>query len=200
MRKIPVAIVALSLLLAACGVDTTGLSPKSSKQPKGNPAALVTVTEYGDFQCPACKTAHEFITKPLLQKYGDKIRFEFKQFPLRTIHAYALEAAEASECAADQGKFWEFVDIAYARQADLSSSALRDFAKVLGLDADLFDRCVRSGIKEGTTRSDEADGNALDVQGTPSYFVNGQRVASNTYQALSDAVEQALRQVEKGPL
>ena len=73
------------LVLAAC-VDTTGISPQSTKQPRGNPNAAVTLMEFSDFECPACRAAHVLILKPLLQKYGDRVAFVFKQFPLLTIH------------------------------------------------------------------------------------------------------------------
>jgi len=201
MRRISITVAVISLLsLVACGVGTTGLSPESSRRPKGNPSALVFVTEYGDFQCPACKTSHELITKSIFQKYSDTIRFEFKQFPLTTIHEYSLEAAEASECAADQGKFWEFVDLAYAQQEQLSSTALRDWAKVLGLDVSLFDRCIRSDIKKNTIMADEAEGEKLGVDSTPTYFVNGQRITDLTLQTVSDAIDQALASAMKVPL
>ena len=187
------------VLLTACGVDTTGLSDQSSKQPKGSPTASVTVTEYGDFQCPACKSAHDTINQPLMQKYGDKIRFTFRQFPL-DMHPYALVAAEASECAADQGKFWEFVDLDYKEQDQLNANVLYDWAKVLGLNENTFSRCVRSGIKEKAVKADYDEGIKKGVQGTPTYFVSGQRVMKNTLPDEEAAVDAALKQAEGVPL
>ncbi len=197
--RFSVAIVSL-LLLAACGVDTTGLSAASSRTPAGNPSALVTVSEYGDLQCPACKAAHSILTQPLLAEYGSKIRFEFKHFPLQSIHVHAMEAAQAAECAADQGKFWEFLDLNYAQQADLSSASLRAWAKDLGLDGDLFDRCVRSGIKKATILADYKEGEAQGVNSTPTYFVSGVKATTNTIEALKAAVEKALGQSAAVPL
>jgi protein-disulfide isomerase len=156
-------LVSSTLLLAGCGVDTSGLSPESSRTPKGSETALVMITEYGDFQCPACKGAHEILTKPIMAKYEGKVRFSFQHFPLMAIHPYALEAAEAAECAADQGKFWEYFDLVYEHQADLSSSALRDWAAELKLDAPLFDRCVKSEIKKKTILADQATGMKVGV-------------------------------------
>jgi protein-disulfide isomerase len=180
-------------LLAGCGVDTTGLSATSSRPARGSQAALVTVVEFADLQCPACKSAHEILNKPLLEKYGTRVRFEFMHFPLRTSHPYALEAAEAAECAADQNKFWEFVDMDYARQDQLNSSMLRTWAKDLGLDVDLFDRCVRSHIKRDTVMSDYAEGEKLGVNSTPSYFVAGVKVKNNI-EEISAAIDAALQQ------
>ena len=117
------------LALVAC-VDTTGLSATIHQDVHPDTAqnALVTVTEYADLQCPACRSAHASLTKPLIEKYGTRIGYDYRHFPLSSIHRFAMEAAEASECAADQGKFWEFVDHDYEHQEDLSSDTLRDWA------------------------------------------------------------------------
>lgn len=185
---------------AACGVDTTGLTAESTKKPAGSSVSSVTVTEYGDLQCPACKGAHELITKPLLAEYGEQIQFEYKHFPLQRIHQYALEAAEASECAADQGKFWEFVDATYAQQDSLSSASLRTWAGDLSLDTQLFERCLTSRIKKKAVLADFAEGEKLGVNSTPSYFVNGKRVVINQAGDLLTAVAEALMQTDAAPL
>ena len=198
-RSILIAISASSLLLAAC-VDTTGLSDKSARTPAGNPSAAVIVQEFADLQCPACKASYETINKPLMEKYGSQIRFEFKHFPLTTLHAHALEAAQGAECAADQGKFWEFVDMDFSNQAELNSSAIRGWAKELGLDEALFDRCVRSGIKKNLIMAEEAEGEQKGVRGTPSYFVNGVKVEKTTLDAISADIERALQSQQSMPL
>lgn len=167
---------------------------------KGPENAGVTLTEFGDFQCPACGSAYTIINLPLEKKYEGKIRFAFKHFPLRNIHENAYESAQAAECAADQGKFWEFLDMDYTHQKDLSSKMLRTWGAALGLDADLFDRCIRSEIKGDTVMADEAEGEKLGVQGTPSYFVNGVRVKENTLEAISAAIDEALTQAKNAPL
>ncbi len=178
--------------LTACGVDTTGLSAASSKpvNPKSNPNAVVSVVEYGDLQCPACKGAYTLVVGPVLEKYGSQIRFEFRQFPLSSLHQYAMEAAEASECAADQGKFWEFVDTDYTHQDQLNSAMLTQWGKDVGLDADLFDRCRRSHIKRPTILAEYDAGQKLGVNGTPTFFVNGQIVPS-TLTDIGAAIEAA---------
>ncbi|MEK7563797.1 MAG: DsbA family protein [Patescibacteria group bacterium] len=178
------------LLVSACS-DTTGLSKDSSRTPRGNANAAVAVVEYGDLQCPACQAAHTQINAPLLQKYGAQIRFEFKHFPLRSIHRYALEASMASECAADQGKFWEYVDVVYSEQKKLDIAQLSVWAKTLGLDEDLFDRCMKSKIKRTTVLADYEEGQGLGVTGTPTYFVNGKKVESGL-DTLSAAIDEAL--------
>lgn len=188
-RTLFLTIVAISL--TACGIDTTGLSADSSRPAKG-PAQGVLVTEYADLQCPACKASHEQIITPLLAAYGDRIQLEFKHFPLRKIHRFALEAAQAAECSADQGKFWEFIDVAYENQETLSSEALREWAGKLSLDTALFERCVASKIKQKTVLADYAQGEKLGVAGTPSFFVDGVRVERNNIDFLKAAIDAVL--------
>jgi protein-disulfide isomerase len=198
--RFPLLVVTLSLLTACTTVDTTGVESVSTKSPKGLTSAAVTVTEYGDFQCPACAYAHKEITTPLLAKYDGKIRFEFKQFPLRSIHPYALPAAEASECAADQGKFWEFFDLAYEHQDDLPKAPYALWAKTLGLNEDLFGRCIASGVKKSVVLQDLDEGNVAKVNSTPSYFVNGILVRPNTLEDLSKKIDEALANANNIPL
>src|SRR5262245_47990198 len=113
------------LFLAACSsaVGPVVLSSRGP-HPSSNPHAPVVVVEYADLQCSACRTAHESIVKPLLEHFGTHIRYEVRHFPLTSIHRHALDAAQAAECAADQGKFWEYADIAFARQREMSREAL----------------------------------------------------------------------------
>ena len=180
-----------TLTLAAC-VDTTGISPESSAypHPQSNPNAAVVVQEYADLQCPACKAAHELLVKPLLAEMGSQVRYEYRQFPLSSIHRYALDAAEASECAADQGKFWEFIDTAFTRQDELNNEALKEWAAALGLEADLFGRCVDSNIKRDAVLAQYDAGLERGVTGTPTFFVNGKKVTS-TIDAIRTAVKEA---------
>lgn len=193
MRKLLFLAVPLTLL-AAC-VDTTGLSATihTDAHPSTSQNALVTVTEYADLQCPACRSAHGGLTKPLIEKYGTKIAFDYRHFPLSSIHRYAMEAAEAAECAADQGAFWQFVDHTYEHQEDLSSDALRDWAKTLDLDVELFDRCVESNVKRKAIQASYDEGVARGVRGTPTYFVNGQQTIA-TMEEMSKAIDAALNQ------
>ena len=189
-----------AIALSACGVDTTGLSAESSRYPMGMPSSAVIVMEYADLQCPACKATSEQIVKPLMEQYGSRIRLDFKHFPLQGLHAFALEAAMASECAADQGKFWEFIDLSYANQQKLSSTALREWATTLQLDGPLFERCVSSGIKKKTVLADYAEGDTLGVNSTPTFFVNGKKVVIQQTDDLKTAVEAALAQAASAPL
>lgn len=195
MRSLRLIAVSATLLLAACGVDTTGIQTTSSRppNPQSNQNAAVTVVEFADLQCPACSAAYERIAKPVLAKYAGTIRFEFRHFPLQSIHRYALEAAEASECAADQGKFWEFIDTVYMEQNLLSSEQLGAWAKDLDLDTALFDRCVRSRLKKPIVMADYDEGIDMDVRGTPTFFVNGKLVQSDP-----DVIGKAIEAEQQG--
>lgn len=191
-RFLPLVTVAAALALSAC-VDTTGLSGdlKRTAHPLSDPNATVTVAEFADLQCPACKAAHTQIVKPVLEKYGKKIRYDFMHFPLRTIHPYALTAAEAAECAADQGKFWEFLDVNFENQDKLNKLVVLDWAQQLGLDMEVYTRCVQSGIKRDAILEEYNKAKGVGVTGTPTFFVNGQRVESNPA-SIGAAIDAAL--------
>jgi len=181
---------AASLLCVGCSSATT----VSNRTPKGNPNAAVVVEEYADIQCPACRAAHEGITKQLIQTYGDRIRFDFMHFPLRSIHRYALEAAEASECAADQGKFWEFVDTAYKNQRELNSDVLPEWARQVGVNVPQFEQCIKSHARRNTVLADYTRGRERDVGGTPTFFVNGKQVQTG-FDTVSAAIDAELERL-----
>ncbi|MDA1208575.1 MAG: thioredoxin domain-containing protein [bacterium] len=176
------------LLLSACSDSSSDIS---SRTPKGNPNAAVVITEYADLQCPACSAAHKSITAPLLEKYGNSIALVHMHFPLRSIHRYALDASEASECAADQGKFWEFVDIAFENQKDLSLDVLDAWAEELNLDLAAFGKCMKSHAKRDTVLADYEMGRKAEVAGTPSFFVNDKKVDTG-FDSISAAVDAEL--------
>ena len=136
----------------------------------GNLQAPLTVVEFGDFECPACSYS-EKPARQIRAQYGDRIRFVFRQFPLIKIHPQAEKAAEASECAGEQGKFWEGVEKLYAEQGDLSEGALKRYAAELGLDQNRFNQCLDSGETASRINLDLADGHALGLRGTPTFFI-----------------------------
>lgn len=187
MKKL-VLISSLALTLVACGSgDAT-----STRTPKGDPNAAVVVQEFADLQCPACRAAYSQVAEPLIAKYGNNIRFEFNHFPLRSIHRFALDAAEMSECAADQGKFWEFVDMAFENQDDLSHEALLEWSEAIGMDTDLAERCWKSHSKRDVVLNDYKEGREMGVAGTPTFFVNGEQVQTG-FDTLSEAIDAALK-------
>jgi protein-disulfide isomerase len=145
------------------------------KVPRGDPSAPVTIVVYSDFQCPFCARLKPTMDK-LLQEYPGKVKVYYKQFPLTQIHQYAQKAAEASECAADQGKFWEYHDKLFENQGALDIGSLKKYAVDLGLDANAFNSCLDSGAKEKQVSSELQEGLSNGVQGTPASFVNGQLI------------------------
>ncbi|HLW79647.1 MAG TPA: thioredoxin domain-containing protein [Terriglobia bacterium] len=165
----------------------------------GSPDAPVTVVEFGDFQCPVCG-AEEPTLRELRQKYGNRIRFVFRQFPLMSLHPLAEKAAEASECAADQGKFWEAVEKLYAEQNDLSLPALMRDAADLGLDQTRFTQCLQSGAMTERVVRDIEDGHALHVDRTPTFFVADQVLAGQIpLDRFSALIDDQLRQQAAAP-
>ncbi len=138
---------------------------------KGSPKAPVLIYEYSDFECPFCGRAAPTVER-ILQEYGDKVAVVFKQYPL-PFHPNAQKAAEASECAQDQGKFWEYHDTLFANQDALSVTNLKQYAATLGLNTATFNTCLDSGEKASEVAADAAEGSSFGVQGTPGFFVNG---------------------------
>lgn len=162
---------------------------------KGNEAATVVLTEYSDFQCPAC-AAFQPAIEDVLQKFGDKLRFEYKHFPL-PIHTFADQAARAAEAAGQQDKFFEFHDKLFAEQAAWSKSPnpslffLR-YAKELNLDVDQFTRQMKSSILKDEVSADRDEGTKLAITGTPTFFLNGERMVINTYEEFADQIARAV--------
>jgi protein-disulfide isomerase/rhodanese-related sulfurtransferase/uncharacterized membrane protein len=141
----------------------------------GNLNAPVTVVEFGDFECSVCGR-EEPVAKQIRAKYANQIRFVFRQFPLIHTHPFAQRMAEASECAADQGKFWEAVDSIYSHQDDLTEAALNRDAAEVGLDPTRFKQCMDTGAMTARVNRDREDGLALGLVGTPTFFI-GRQVA-----------------------
>ncbi|MGH9359245.1 MAG: thioredoxin domain-containing protein [Terriglobia bacterium] len=135
----------------------------------------VTVVEFGDFECPMCRLAQQTVENAL-QQYGSRVHFVFRQFPLTGVHPQAEKAAEASECAAQQGQFWQAEKLFYEKQPDLSVSALESYAAELGLNVKQFDECLSSGSMKARVQQDVADGKALGVRGTPTFFIGDQMI------------------------
>ncbi len=138
---------------------------------RGPTDAKVTIVEFSDFQCPYCGAAYTTVEQ-LMQQYAGKVKLVFRQFPL-PIHPQAEKAAEASLCAQDQGKFWEFHDLLFKNQKKLDVSDLKTYAGSAGLDAAKFATCLDSGEKKKQVDQDLEAGQAAGVNGTPAFFING---------------------------
>ena len=136
--------------------------------------APVTLVEYGDFECPYCGMAYP-IVKAAQRRLGDRLRFVFRHFPLKESHPHAKHAAEASEAAAEQGAFWGMHDALYEHQHALADADLLRYATQLGLDAERVGRELAEGTYARRVRDDFRSGVTSGVNGTPTFFVNGER-------------------------
>jgi protein-disulfide isomerase len=156
--------------------------------------APVTIIEFADFQCPYCEAFNTQTLPQILSNYGDRVRFVFRDFPLTSIHAYALKAAEAAECADDQGAYWKYHDLLFQNQSALDDASLKGYAASLGLDTTTFDDCLDSDQPQSEIQKDFQDGTTAGVQGTPSFFINGMPlVGAQPYSAFQAAIEAALK-------
>jgi len=158
----------------------------------GPATATVQVVEFSDFQCPYCSRAAEAVHK-VKEKYGDKIRFTFRQFPL-PMHSNAHAAAEAALAANAQGKFWEFHDLLFKNQQQLDAAALAQHAKQAGLNVPAFKKSLDDHQFAAGVDADMKLGEQVQVSGTPTMFINGTRVADPTnFEAISQQIETALK-------
>jgi protein-disulfide isomerase len=153
--------------------------------------APVTIVEFSDYQCPYCSRA-EPVVKQILEKYKGKVKFVYRDYPL-SFHPFAAKASEASQCANDQGKFWEFHDALYADQSKLSVPDMEATAGRLGLDAEKFKSCMDTGKYTAEVSKDIADATKAGVNSTPSFFINGVAVVgAQGPEAFSDIIDQEL--------
>ncbi len=163
---------------------------------RGNPDAPVTIVEYSDFQCPFCARFHPTVQQ-ILEDYPDQVRWVYKHFPLDSIHSEARPSAEASECAAEQGKFWEFADGLFENQSRLGSNLYKEIASKIGLNIGQFENCVSSRKYKDKVEADYQEGIKAGVTGTPGSFVNGEKIPGAVpYDYLKTTVEQALTDLE----
>jgi protein-disulfide isomerase len=151
----------------------------------GDANAKVTVVEFSDFQCPFCERFFTNTYKQINDTYikTGKIKFSYRHYPLSSIHPNAEKAAEASECANEQDKFWEYHNILFQNQATWSplsatdvAGSFTDYAGQLGLNTDQFKTCLDSGKYKKNVADDLAAGQKVQVDGTPAFFINGYRV------------------------
>ena len=147
-------------------------------QVQGNANATIELVEYGDYQCPHCGRAYP-IVKALQQAMGDKLKFVFRNFPLTNIHPDAMNAAVAAEAAGQQGKFWEMHDMIFEHQNRLLENDLYAYAQALGLNVEQFQNDMLSEAVLSKVEDDFESGMRSGVNGTPSFFVNGEKYSNS---------------------
>jgi protein-disulfide isomerase len=138
----------------------------------GKKDAPITLVEFSDFQCPYCQRMAP-VLKEVSQKYGDKVRIVYRQYPIPSLHPFALKAAEASLCANEQGKFWQIHDAMFEDQKKLSVSDLKATAGRLGMDQKKFNTCLDTGRYAEQVQNDSKEAIRSGVSGTPAVFING---------------------------
>ena len=159
---------------------------------RGNFNAPITLVEYSDFECPYCGKIYPTF-KQLLNDYPNQVRLVYKHFPL-SFHPNAQKAAEAAECASEQGKFWEYHDKLFDKQANgFSVANFKQWADDLNLNTNKFNDCLDTGKYTSKVQADEADGQNRGVNGTPATFVNGQLISGAVpYESFKSVIDQLL--------
>lgn len=165
----------------------------------GDPNAKVVVTEFGDYQCPACGQWHPFIKDTVIPQYQDKILFVFKNYPLTSLHKNAQTSAQAVEAAALQGKFWEMHNIVYDNQKDWvdlenPESKFEQYASQIGLNVGQWKKDKDGQKVKDLIAADVALGTKLGLPGTPSFLINGTLVQPQQFNDLTNAIDKALAQ------
>ncbi len=181
--------------------DATASVPSNHVQGEGTSG--VTMIEYGDLQCPACG-AYYPIVKQVQAKYGNQITFQYRNFPLVSLHKNAMSAHRAAEAASKQGKFWEMHDMMYERQTSWAASTsvgsiFESYAKELGLNLDQYKTDLASQEVQNVINADMKEGQALNITATPGFVIDGKKLEENPrdvagFSALIDAAIAAKKQ------
>jgi protein-disulfide isomerase len=163
---------------SAVGVEST-VSNTAEAHYRGAANPELTLVEYGDYACPAC--IYTSIVHEVLQRYGNRVRLEFRHYPLTTIHPNALRAAVAAEAAGRQGRFWEMHDLLFSTQQKWSRVADPEaeflaLAAALGLDANRFRQALQQQELTERVMSDVSTGRKANVEAVPTFFLNGRRI------------------------
>ena len=196
----------LAIIFASQGDDTTTtpdgevvLAPvKDGEWIKGSSQSKVELVEYSDFQCPACK-AREAQIKQILGEFGEHVKFVYRHFPLRLNHPNGQIAAQASEAAGLQGKFWEMHGKLFENQEEWSGqnntevkASFVSYAKELGLDVAKFEEDLTSNVAEDAVDEDYSSGLAAGVNSTPSFFLNGKKISPQSYEEFRSLIRTAI--------
>lgn len=149
--------------------------------------APIAIVEFGDFQCPFCKDSEPVISQ-LLAKYPEAIKLQFRDSPITSLHPEALAAAEAANCAGQQGKYWPYHQVLYTKQDSLNLTTYQSIATDLGINLDQFNRCLSGHLTLAEIKEDYETGQKLGVTGTPTFFVNGRLLAGHIPLELWDKI------------
>jgi protein-disulfide isomerase len=157
---------------------------------KGPNEAPVTIVEFADFECPACRNAHSTLER-VLAEYGDQVRFVFRDFPLN-IHPRAIPASQAAHCAGDQEKFWDYYESLMLMAGDLSDEDLTKRAGEIGLNVDEFVSCFDAKTHADVVQAAYDQGRLLGVSSTPTFFINGRMMRGLRYETMKEVIDDEL--------
>ena len=164
----------------------------SDDHAQGEASAPVTLVEYGDYECPYCGEAYP-VVKALQRHFGKRLRFVYRNFPLTQAHPHAEPAAEVAEAAAAQGQFWAMHDAIFEHQSALDQSDLLRYAEEAGLDVDAIAEALAAHTYASRVRRDFLGGVRSGVNGTPSFFINGDKYEGDyNVPSMTAAIEQEL--------
>jgi len=171
----------------------------------GDPKAPVTIVEYSDFQCPVCRSLHDTL-RSILPNYGGKVRVIFKDFPLEQLHPWARTAAIAARCAYQQKPeaFWKMYDLIYDNQEVISAenawTKMTDYAAQSGLDPEALKGCMAGPEAAAAVNASHANGEKLEVNSTPTVFVNGRRMVGADPHLLEQFINYELAKLKAATL
>jgi protein-disulfide isomerase len=159
---------------------------KTDYQPSiGTPGAPVVLVEFSDFECPYCQQQAKMLREELVKAYPKEVRLYYLDFPLESLHPWAKSAAMIGRCVFHQNAaaFWDYHDWIFENQEQVTPENLKDksfeFAKTKGVDAGQLSKCVETGATEAEVNKTRAEGKALDINSTPTMFVNGRRMVGS---------------------
>jgi protein-disulfide isomerase len=166
----------------------------------GNPKALVTLMEFGEYENEDCAKANE-VVKKLLIEFGEKLRFNFRHFPLTKIHQRSMKAGEAAVGAAQEGKFWEMHNILFQNRRQLGTTSLKIYSKEAGVTNKNFLNQLVDSTYGWQVHGDHLEGVERGVKNIPAFFINGEMYTGKvTFVELRKAIESALRKAKIKPL
>ncbi|MFH1587006.1 MAG: thioredoxin domain-containing protein [Candidatus Diapherotrites archaeon] len=192
---IPLAVIVV--IIAAIYITFTtpkfvDLTPYIENEPTLGPQdAKVTIVEFSDFECPFCADAAATV-RQVVNEYDGKVKLVYKNFPIVSIHPNSMAAAEASECAYDQGKFWEYHNKLFENQENLGVASLRQYAADIGMNEGQFVDCLGSGSKNSEVNEDLSHGKIVGISGTPAFFINGKKMPNSSINTFRSMINQEL--------
>jgi len=168
-------------------------SPPVKDDPaQGPPDASVAVVEFSDYLCPACRKGHD-ISKTIKKKYGDQIRWIFKDFPLKQ-HKGSDKMAEAAHCADDQDRFWQYQDLMFSSEGPADLQQLEKYAEDLDLDTDTFRHCMETHKHRRKVEKNIKSGKDAGISATPTFIINGQKISGSLpVEKFEELIEESLR-------